>query len=75
MSQGDLREIEHRLNAVSGELNEIARLIRRADLDSKANVRIIGEAIASISEVRNSIYRVEPALTPDYLRTGKPEEE
>jgi hypothetical protein len=49
-------------------LNGCTSVIRKLDLQPRANVRHIGEALVAIFEIQNDIYRRSPDLTPDYLK-------
>ncbi len=63
------------LNSKLGEaaklLDECAHRIRDLDLDPKANIRRIGEALANVFEIQNQIYERRPDLTPNYLKRPK----
>lgn len=48
-------------------LDEAAREIRDLQFNANANIRVIGEAMGKIFDVRGEIYEARPDLKPDYL--------
>ena len=63
-----LDDLENLLDEASRLLDKAAGQIRDLGLDPEKNVRKIGEAIVSASEIRNEIYSRRPDLIPEYFK-------
>lgn len=60
------------LTESSESLDVAAREIRDLQLNPEQNIKVIGEILMKIFEIRLQIYKQRPDLAPDYLK-GKGE--
>jgi len=66
MSQLD--EIDKFIGEALENIMVAAKLIRASDeLDTDINLRPIGKATCALWEVRDTIYKIQPDLTPDFV--------
>ncbi len=70
-NEPSLDRLDSQLRQAAKLLNDCAKLIRDIQLDSKSNIRRIGEALVNVFEIQNQIYERRPDLTPDHLKDSK----
>lgn len=63
-----LDELNAQLQRAVDLLDGAAGMIRDLGLDPQVNIRRIGEALASVFEIRQEIYHRRPDLVPEWLR-------
>jgi hypothetical protein len=63
-------DLEKVLGEATQFLDECAAAIRDLGLDAEKNVRRVGEAIFSVSEIRSEIYKRRPDLIPENFKTN-----
>ena len=66
-----LKRLNERLTESAKLLDKAAMEVRDLKLNSKYNIRKIGEALANIFEIQMQIYKQQPNLRPDYLKKVK----
>jgi len=62
-----IRSINRRLERAVHALSTVAADIRDAALNSKTNVRKVGQALSCIFQIQHDVYRREPELLPKIL--------
>ncbi len=62
-----LEQINKLLNEAGDLLNKAAEKVRDDNFNSEQNVKLIGDALTRIFEVRLQIFEHRPDLKPDYL--------
>jgi hypothetical protein len=60
--------LEDLLQRAGRLLDEAATVIRELEIAPDQNIRRIGEALGTISDIRLTIYQAHPARRPDFLR-------
>jgi len=63
-----LDHLEELLMRAGKLLDEAAREIRDLQFNASTNIKVIGEAMCKIFDVRGEIYELRPDLKPDYLK-------
>ena len=64
-----LSELDHVLGESLENANHAAKLVREINaLDTKTNLRDLGQAIGVLWEIRERIYAIAPELKPDFVQ-------
>ncbi len=70
----DIENLLFSLNTCAAELDRCAKMIRDSKVEPvKPNVQRIGYALTSIFEIQLEIYKTNPELKPEELKTIKPD--
>ena len=68
-----LDEIERKIQKARSLLDDVTGGLAKSDIPCRtADIEHIGEALAAISEVQQSIYEQRPELRPEYLAKESP---
>lgn len=68
------KQIDTKIAKAAKLLDEVASMVRDADLKPRKNIRSIGAALTHIFEVQHDTWRADPSLVPKWLK-GKPDKE
>jgi hypothetical protein len=69
-----LKDIDKKISKATKILDDIASMVRDADLGTEKNIRRIGTALTYIFEVQHETWRADPSLVPNCLK-GKLDKE
>ena len=68
------KQINAKIATAAKLLDEVASMVRDADLKPRKNIRRIGIALTYIFEVQHDTWRADPSLVPKWLK-GNPDKE